>query len=137
MKFAINVTRLAIWAINCYCLDCLMVYCMNWICRTHRKVTAKLSKRQDGPSGFLLHRGNCQTFCRPEKKVTDKLPIQAKQPFIFPASWKSLPDTMGLSAEDGCCNVTKEVWVTVQAVRSLCQFQSFGSCLQCTSCLLR
>ena len=41
----------------------------------------------------------------------------------FPASWKSLLDTMGLKAEDGCPNGTEELWVTVQAAKCLCHFE--------------
>ena len=33
-------------------------------------------------------------------------------------------DTMGLKAEDGCPNGTKELWVTIQAARCHCHFQS-------------
>ena len=47
----------------------------------------------------------------------------------FPASWKTLLDTMCLQAEDGCPSGTEELWVYVQAARFLCHFQSFGSCL--------
>ena len=68
-----NGTRLVIWARNCSFLDCLLVCCINWICKTHRKVTVELFKRQDGPLGFLLHRRNCQTFYRIQKKATDGL----------------------------------------------------------------
>ena len=82
-----------------------------------------------------------------EKKLSDillqKKPIdevyqsKAKQIFKFPASLKSLSDIMGLSAEDGCPNITKELWVTIQAAHYFCQSWNFGHCLQCTSCLLR
>ncbi|CAO2611318.1 hypothetical protein LEMLEM_LOCUS15096 [Lemmus lemmus] len=57
------------WARNCSCLDCLMVCCMNWTCKTHRKVTAEHSKTWDGPSWFLLHR-SCQTFYRTEENCS-------------------------------------------------------------------
>ena len=48
-----------------------------------------------------------ETFCRTQQKVTE-LSLN------FPASWKSLLDTMGLKTEDGCPNGTEELWVTVQ-----------------------
>ena len=60
--------------------------------------------------GFLIHERICETFYRNEKTVT-KLSLK------FSASWKSLLDTMGLKAEDGCPNGAEELWVTVQAVR--------------------
>ena len=40
MEFASNMARLAIWTRYCSCLFCLTLCCINWICRTHRKVTA-------------------------------------------------------------------------------------------------
>ena len=45
---------LAIWARNCSCLDCLMVCCVNWACRTHGKWLLKLPKE-----GKKDLRGSC------------------------------------------------------------------------------
>lgn len=42
-----------------------------------------------------------------------------------------MSDTTGLWAEYGWPNIP-ELWVTVQAVRCLCHYESFGSCLQLT-----
>ena len=79
----------------------------------------------------------CQTFCRTQKKVTDKLPIQEELSLKFLVPWKSLLDTMGLQAKMDTPMVQENFWETVQEIRGLCQFQSFVSCLQGTSCLLR
>lgn len=80
MEFTFNMARLVIWARNCSCLDCLTVCSIYWTCRTHKKVTVELGKaRWDSPSGFLLHRRVCQTFCLMQRKMTDKLPLQVVQ----------------------------------------------------------
>ena len=100
MEFAFNVTRLATLVSNCSFLDYLMVYCMNWTCRTHRKMTAELANRRwDSPSAFLLHERVCQTFCRTQKKATDEL-CQHKENCCFmeksaryygPIGWRWMP----------------------------------------------
>ena len=46
-----------------------------------------------------LHELDMMMFCH----------YKAEQIFKFPASWKSLQDTMDLHAEDGCPNVTEEL----------------------------
>ena len=137
MKFAFDVVKLTIWARKCSCLDCLTVCYINWTYRTHRKMTVKLCQnRVEWSFRFLLHRRNCHTFCRIQKKLTEKLPIYVPQSLIFCLT-ESLPDTMVLKDERGCPNITEELWVTVQTAKYLCNFQSFGSCLQCSFCLLR
>ena len=75
---------LAIWARNCSCLDCLLLCCINWTHRNHRKLTAKHSKRWDGPSGFLLYRKDYHTFYMIEKKETDELPRLSLLSFLLP-----------------------------------------------------
>ena len=124
MEFVFKVAKLVIWARNCSCLDILTLCCMNWTCRTHKKITDNFVKtRWDGPSEFLLHKSNYRMFCRMQR-MTDKLPIQAGQSFKFPASLKILTDTMGLQAEDGYTNITEEIWVTIQGIRCLFYFQN-------------
>ncbi|EGV94454.1 hypothetical protein I79_000416 [Cricetulus griseus] len=64
----------------------------------------------DSLSGCLFHGRVCQTFhIRTQRETTDKFcKYKAKQIFIFPASLRSLPDTLGLQAEDGCPNIAEE-----------------------------
>ena len=62
------------------------------------------------------------------QKATEKLPIQAELSLKFPYLWKSFSDTMGLQTEDGWSNVTKDLWVTVQAAGCLVN-QKFGKLL--------
>ena len=51
MEIAFNMAKFAICARNWYC--CTVCCCINWTCRTHKKVTAELTK-QDSTEGFLL-----------------------------------------------------------------------------------
>lgn len=53
----------------------------------------------------------------------------------LPASLIGIPEILGLKAEDGCPNITKELWVTVQADRChFCHLQNLE--VACTSCLV-
>lgn len=104
------------------CPDCFSVCCINWICRIHRNVTAELAKtRWNSTSGFLLHGRVCQTSCRTQKSMTDKLPMQAGQ-LQFYCFARNLSDTLDLKAKEGCPIITEEIWMTVQARRCLCEF---------------
>ena len=94
MEFAFNVTRLAIWAINCSCFFCITLCCMSWTFRSHRGVTAKHSKEWDGPSGFLIHRRSYQIFFRIQKSNWQTAKID-KRAFQISCFVKKLPRYYG------------------------------------------
>ena len=74
MEFVFNVIRLVIWARNWSYL----VYCMNWTCRTHRKVTAELPKRQDSPSSSCFTEETARHSAGHRRKQLTDFAIQSK-----------------------------------------------------------
>ena len=77
MKFAFSVTRLASWARNSPCLICLMVCNMDWTCRTHRKVTAELPKRQ-ALQGSCFTEEPARILQDTEESNSQILPVQGR-----------------------------------------------------------
>ena len=58
--------------------------------------------------------------------------------FRFPASLKNLPDSLGLLTKNGRHNITEKLWVgECPGSEMFLSIPDFGSCLQCTSCLLK
>ena len=83
---------------NCSCLDCLMLCCMNWTCRVHKKWLLKLPI--EGISGFLLQESVYKTFCRTHKKSDWQTANMGRT--IFDISWfmEAPPGYIGLWTED-------------------------------------
>ena len=122
MKFAFNVTRLPIHLDKKLLLPELLDGMLHkLIMENPQKNDAKVVyRRWDSLPGFLFYERIYQTFFRTLKKETGKLAIQVKMFWNFCFKKKSIRYS-GPKTEDGCPNVTEELWVTVLAERCLCQ----------------